>query len=176
MTATLIAAPEKRETIDFERIDALIAWAQREYEKSLQGLPSEWDQTNWVVPEQDRDDAVEGCGTACCMAGKVGLDDGVLKFVNDDGEVVPTYQTIFADPYWLEPQEHPMPVASYAARVLGLGEFGNSYSIPLFEAHNKLGDLKRIRDNYAVRAGEPERYPHEEYRDGYDDDYDTEAL
>jgi hypothetical protein len=66
------AEPEPIVTLkpDIERLDRLVAWATEEEAKRLRGEPSEWDQGVYL-------ERTSSCGTVCCIAGKVTLEDGV---------------------------------------------------------------------------------------------------
>lgn len=61
------------------RLVHLAAWAAGEDVKRRLGLPSEWEQVRWF--------GTRGCGTTCCIAGKVALEDGAVPVLehNDDG-------------------------------------------------------------------------------------------
>jgi len=63
--ATEVPVPNKQRLID------LATWAAGEHAKKELGLPSEWDQGHWLKRDRDL-----SCGTTCCIAGKVALDDG----------------------------------------------------------------------------------------------------
>lgn len=168
-----------RDRVDFDRLDALIGWAEKEYEKSLEGKPSEWDQGNWVIPNEEL-----GCGTACCIAGKVAFDDGVLKplYTYDSGLTIfeSTYvnANVVGLPVEQDPHDPSARLWNYARAVLGLPTGYGTYlnrddeygSVDLFGSSNKIGDLKRIRDEYAAFDGEPTKYTDEEYREGKEDD------
>lgn len=163
-----VPLPDFRETPDLERIDRLIAWAEVEYEKMLAGLKSEWDQGDWVHelwadPDGENDDFTV-CGTACCMAGRVGLEDGVLINLTPD--------TIFTEERELLGGGRIIqqaPVARYARNVLGIVR--DDWRIgDLFAGENKIGDLKRIRDNIAESVRQPRLWSEEEYQQGYDED------
>jgi hypothetical protein len=161
-------APTKRETVDFDRLDDLIAWGEGEYLKSLEGLPSEWVQGEWVATRWDEETWSTPCGTVCCMAGRVGLEDKVLKPLPFTavgvGEFtrysdVTIFQDVIAgDPYWGESDtvKVDVHVGTYAERVLGLDRYHPAGDF--FEGSNRLSDLKRIRDALATDAGVRTRY------------------
>lgn len=58
-------------TVDVDRLDHLLAWATEEDAKKRRGEPSQWDQGIYLERNSS-------CGTVCCIAGKVVLEDGVL--------------------------------------------------------------------------------------------------
>lgn len=72
-----INVPLLRKTLD---------WAHEEWQKHLRGEISEWQQGTWMINTADLYEhsekvyaafrAGQACGTACCIAGKVALDDG----------------------------------------------------------------------------------------------------
>src|SRR4051812_20938253 len=57
-----------------ERLINLATRVSAEDVKRRLDLPSEWDQSSWL----GRD-----CGTTCCMAGKVALEDGGVPVLTD---------------------------------------------------------------------------------------------
>lgn len=61
-----------------ERLVALGIWAINQDTRKKLGLPSEWNQENWLTKQP----SASACGTACCMAGKVALEDGGVPIVN----------------------------------------------------------------------------------------------
>jgi hypothetical protein len=66
---------EKPNTPNRERLLELVAWASGEAVKEAAGLPSEWNQQDWLTR---RDDVAAGghCGTACCIGGRAAMMAG----------------------------------------------------------------------------------------------------
>jgi hypothetical protein len=120
--ATQVVEPNRK------RLIALAQWVAGEDAKRRLGLPNEWNQTHWF--QRRRGDADAGCGTACCIAGKVAVEDGGKP------------QFLFADS--MVTGEVQMPdgalhhVRDYAKEALGLTE---KQSERLFGADNSLEDV-----------------------------------
>lgn len=107
-----------------QRLINLAVWAAGEKAKQDLGLPSEWDQSDWMKQKS--------CGTSCCIAGKVALDAGATPVLFDDDleEVSPEE----ALGLWTEDYEHDVtdvripglphrvPIREYARQVLDLNE------------------------------------------------------
>lgn len=108
-------------------------WVQEQEELREQGHKSEWDQGTWYMKT--------GCGTTCCIAGKVALmeptliDIGMEKITyrDDDGSLIS--------------EEIP----EYATDALGLDQ---DVADDLFEAHTGIEDVKRIFSNVLASEGE----------------------
>lgn len=60
-------------TVNRERLVKLVEWAAGQDALRQLGLPNEWDQSYWFIKDSNT-----ACGTTCCLAGKVALDDGHL--------------------------------------------------------------------------------------------------
>lgn len=109
-------------TPNIERLDSLLEWAEVEHVKAEAGLPSEWDQTRWA--------ARTACGTACCLAGKAAIEDGLTPRYLKDGVFhsfeLPTGQLIYP--------------AEYARNVLGL----TGGQDVLFNEDNTIEDVRDI--------------------------------
>jgi hypothetical protein len=117
-------------TVNRERLIALAQWAAAEDAKRRLGLPSEWNQSTWLSRSR-----ATACGTACCIAGKVAFDDGVLPEGWDeaeDGEEA--CYVVLGD-------GEEVSVDSYAAGALGLN---SSQAGNLFFANNTLDDVLQI--------------------------------
>lgn len=142
--------------MNFDKLDKAIDWAIAEDAKAKRGEVSLWRQAHWAakVPEVD-------CGTACCIAGNLVAAEGgkFVAFVTDE------FYDIEKDAY-IEAEitcravdragvEHD--VDEWATEILG-----TDYAWPIFEAENKIEDIKRIRDSWAVREGVPTRFKNEE--------------
>lgn len=93
-----------------ERLVALGIWAIGQDTRKKLGLPSEWRQENWLTKAP----GVNDCGTACCIAGKVALEDGATPEwgVNSIGNHTATRVIL--------PSGGTDTVEHYAARALGL--------------------------------------------------------
>lgn len=132
------------------RLVHLAAWAAGEDAKRRLGLRSEWYQGTWfhVAP---------GCGTACCIAGKVALEDGAVPVItDDDGELVGPKR---AAKLWNGPlsklvdydldgegvyppgSTEPVEVANFAQEALGLT---GPQAMALFDGSNDLEDVLRV--------------------------------
>jgi hypothetical protein len=62
--------------VNREKLIELAQWAAAEHAKAELGLPSEWDQGQWLINGVRVPGDGWQCGTACCIAGKTVLDDG----------------------------------------------------------------------------------------------------
>lgn len=117
-----------------ERLLELGRWAIAEDAKQRAGLPSEWDQGKWFS-------RASGCGTACCMAGKVVLDDGGYPIFRN-GELsgiralMPDGSNVFADDYAAVALDLP-----FIESEEGSGSWRDD---ALFNASNSLDDVLRI--------------------------------
>lgn len=111
-----------RSTVDAERLNHLLAWAEAEDLKAQAGLPSAWDQTVWS----------NSCGTACCIAGKVALEDGGKPVAREYGQMKLVNEFRMPNGQEVEPE-------AYARRELGLTD---DEAEALFESNN---DLDRLR-------------------------------
>lgn len=126
-------------TPNIERLQGLLAWAEGEAEKAAQGKPSQWDQTIWS----------NECGTSCCIAGKVALEEGltprvstfyprtVRNFVTPDGDFV-------------TPDGDSVDPSDFAQDKLGLTL---EQADALFEENNTLSDLRHIIGKIAEDPG-----------------------
>lgn len=117
-------------TMNRERLIGLAVWAAGEDAKQRLGLPSEWKQTFWLTRES--------CGTACCMAGKVAVDDGGIPIFDTQGEAFRVRL----------PGGKTQGVSEYAREVLGLDYFDAS---DLFSANNQLTDVLHVINNLLHR-------------------------
>lgn len=84
--------PSETLTLPEPNRDALIAlaqWAAAEHAKKELGLPSEWDQSQWLRKGVHVPGDGWTCGTSACLAGKTVLDAGWLPAFGEfygDGE------------------------------------------------------------------------------------------
>lgn len=169
-------------TPDADYLTALLAWAETEHEKSLAGQPSEWDQESWFqlpreleeaefAPMDEVPDLVLGCGTACCLAGKVSWDAGgrplLKKSHFDDFSYFSTSIVAF-------PDGSQAPVNTFAQDHLGLSD---EEADVLFSGSNTIEDL-RVLIPAIISGNFREDGDLEDFRDekrterGYDgDDY-----
>lgn len=143
-------------TVDTAYLTRLLAWAEGEDAKRKAGLPSEWDQGNWIAipaytgyPDSIAP-AVEAvanmsCGTSCCLAGKVALDAGAVpSVIDDDGEPYITGSLVD-----LPNGETQVDVPTFAQEVLGLNQDQRG---ALFGGSNTIEDLRVLIP--AIIAGE----------------------
>jgi hypothetical protein len=139
-----IPGPNRQRLID------LAVWVAGEHAKKELGLPSEWDQGAWLK----RQDGVNDCGTTCCVAGKVALDDGA-KPVPDygiSGEWADLREGEDSSLVILPGSDESVNVRDYAQKALGLTDAQASL---LFEGNNDLDDvLNVIRDLLAETEDE----------------------
>lgn len=129
-------------------LDALLAWAEVEHAKSLQGLPSEWDQGHWATDYTAtaahlRPAAVPSCGTACCIAGKAVARIGG-QFIIDPRRGY-AFDAVFPDGRRVEIDEA-------AQEILGLTRH---QAEALFYSGNSIEDVRRIIQD--IQDGDP--YP-----------------
>lgn len=130
--------------IQRQRLIGLAVWAAGEKAKQDLDLPSEWDQGIWL--------GSNSCGTTCCIAGKIALEDGGIPSVYDEDADEYVTDPVKALELWRSDawvnmdvssvffpgsdEEHD--VSTYAQGVLGLD---NKQANLLFEADNKLEDV-----------------------------------
>lgn len=138
-------------TPNIERLDSLLEWAEVEYSKAEAGLPSEWDQTRWA--------ARTACGTACCLAGKAAIEDGLTPRYLKNGVFhsfeLPTGQLIYP--------------AEYARDALGL-TWGQGV---LFHEENTIEDVRDIIRQIKIGVQWPVA-PGEDAQEADEVDYDED--
>jgi len=127
--------------VRFDLIDEAIAWAEAEAAK---GRMSAWRQDAWAQEAP--------CGTAYCIAGHVAVLDGWRPVA-----VLSDWRPS-AGWFWRK-GEHHAEMPAVGIEVLNLPTEGDA---DLFSSDNTIGDLKRIRDEYARDEGVPERYSSDE--------------
>lgn len=124
---TPTSPPKSR--VDAERLRHLVAWAESEDAKARAGLPSEWNQGIWS----------NACGTACCIAGKVALEDGgkpiAIARPCTNATVVSSFRM---------PDGSEVDTSIYAQSALGLGDH---QAEALFESSNDLDRVRRLVDD-----------------------------
>jgi len=142
-------------------LDTLLNWAEIEYKKQVQGLPSEWDQGHWAIRRPDGTPVNASCATACCLAGKtVALDGG--RFILDTD-----YGQGFQGAFFAEmPDGQRVDVEAYAASRLSLTK---RQARALFDGDNTIHDVRRI---IADLKEDPDAEPHGADYNPEDDDYD----
>lgn len=97
-----------------ERLLEVGRWAIAEQKKKDQGLPSEWDQAHWLAQG-----AAYHCETACCIAGRVVLQDGgVPKWELGNDGIAGRLTARFTGFAELDGTE--VHVENYAAETLGI--------------------------------------------------------
>lgn len=109
----------------------LKGWVYGEHLKQQAGLPSEWNQSNWLTGT--------ACGTACCVAGKVALDAGAVPADWSTGrpielEVDAPATTIMIDGAKREVEE-------FAREELGLSEAEASNLFNGYNNYQKIADV-----------------------------------
>jgi hypothetical protein len=126
-----------------QRLIKLVTWAAGENAKKQLGLPSEWDQGYWVTRDDRVQFAVDGCGTACCLGGKVAIEDGGVPVRDEVGDWatfddgITTGNVVFPD---VDPEEM-VSVSEYARDALGLTD---GQASQLFAGSNSYEDVLRI--------------------------------
>lgn len=140
-------APEQLAEPNRDKLIEVAQWVGAQESLRLLGLPSEWDQSNYV---NDREGvAVNGfCGTAACVAGKVALDAGYKPIRTESGSLV-HYGRVSLDPVDDQDGESARDVAK---RILQLSELEADR---LFSGGNTYGDVMRIIGEL-IGADEPE--------------------
>lgn len=145
MTATINLVQAQKD-LDRARRDTLIrlaSWVASEDAKRRLGLPSEWNQSWWLS---------KGCGTACCVAGKLALDSGGVPAVWDGGHLVTDRDSAIqlwaeqapgATSDWILPpdSDQPVDVGDYARDALGLDR---DQADRLFNADNDLDAILTV--------------------------------
>lgn len=119
-----------------ERLIALGIWAINQDTRKKLGLPSEWNQENWFTKKPE----ANSCGTACCMAGKVALEDGGVPIVNsfDDTDKWASVNAGFSTGKVRFPDGNWDWVESYATDALELTE---GQATRLFAGGNTVHDV-----------------------------------
>jgi len=117
-----------------------LEWAEEQWEVKKRGHASEWNQMIWVRKS--------GCGTACCIFGKIAFDNGVV-----DQQLVVTSAGTHVERidgpegYILGGQM----IRTYAQGQLGLLSIEAAM---LSHGSNNIDDLRKIGNWIAERAGE----------------------
>jgi hypothetical protein len=139
-----------------KRLIELAVWVAGEHAKQELGLPSEWNQGQWLLRRR----GANSCGTACCIAGKVALADGAIPVYDTRGDwstQVDGRSTALA---YFPSLDAERPVDDYAREALGLTQ---SEASQLFEGSNDLERmLELIRGFLAQTDPEPEEQPEEQ--------------
>lgn len=127
---------------DVKRLIHLAEWAAAQEARRRLDLPSEWDQNHWLLNLGEVLTEVAPCGTACCIAGKVTLEDGWLPNAAVDS---PENWTISeSEDYVIKVDKSGKPVgdARYvpevAQEILGLTD---DQANRLFDGDNDLDDV-----------------------------------
>jgi hypothetical protein len=128
---------EPRENINRELLITTWKWVASEAAKMEEGLPSEWHQGVWFDQGIGEE---RGCGTACCVAGRIALWDGRPAVAGDytDGVYGPNWVSS-SMVVVIDGQKHS--VDTYAANVLGLTRLQAHI---LFDGENNLEDMRRL--------------------------------
>ncbi len=133
-------------------LDGLLAWAEAEHEKQLQGLPSEWDQGHWAISRPDGTPIAASCATACCLAGKTVAADGG-KFLLK----TPSYGEFGIATDAELPTGEIVDVENYATERLGLTY---EQAQRLFDVDNDIQDVRDIIA--AIQSGDTEFFDNDE--------------
>lgn len=143
-------------TPDFDTIDSLIDWAAKEHEKREAGLPSEWDQAQWVGTDDGKNPVLDkgeivlpSCNTACCLAGKVALDNRAVTATWDDDAKDWIFHINGFE--WAGNSDF----FEYARERLRLLPDEANW---LFDADSSLAMLRSIRDSIARSHNHPTRW------------------
>lgn len=130
--------------VNTERLVSIGRWAIGEERKRRAGLPSEWDQMHWLSRSPH-------CGTACCIAGRVVLEDGGVPLFPGYSEFTSAYRAQLPDGTVVD-------VEDYAEIALGTPRYiddeqdgeewdpdaGEYRSTDLFAPDNDIHDVLRI--------------------------------
>jgi len=109
-----------------------LEWAEAEAEQPRE--LSEWYQGSWITKR--------GCGTACCIAGKVAIDNGAVSLDQIDAILQGVdFDDLFQGDY----------IGDFAKRELGLLEIEAEM---LFFHSNNIDELWEIGNWIAARSGE----------------------
>jgi hypothetical protein len=133
-------APEKPER-NKEALLKYADWVMDQYARSLGGLDTHWLQEIYIVNLDRASDSVKNtfrstitpnhCGTVCCVAGKIVLDNSNGNIFDADG--VPFEQSSRMAQFVGEPCYSPVFISEWAADFLGITEIEADY---LFEGDN----------------------------------------
>lgn len=137
-----------RETLDTPRLLGLLAWAEGEAEKQAAGQPSEWDQTVYLMRYVNGLAPQSRCGTVCCLAGKVVLEDEAPVRWTGSRSVEHGYVTLEF------PGEDHDRVYEYARGALGLT---HPQATVLFAPDNDLASLRALVAAITEGEGDFER-------------------
>lgn len=112
------------------KLHDVLAWATEQDELKRAGKPSEWNQSTWIRWDGTKQ---EPCGTACCIAGKIALEEGLRP--NTGGYEAPRdWMTAMG-----QLNGNSIGVDEVAMEVLELTE---DQADLLFEGDNNLADLR----------------------------------
>lgn len=141
-------------TLNTERLVRVGRWAIEQEKLRQAGLPSEWDQARWLRKTDG------GCGTACCIAGRIAVEDGGvpvfdMPLYRGPNDIRPNAQAAVA----VLPDGRRIQVDEYAEEVLGSRhafedqgdeyydeETETFYTNDLFSGDNDIHDVLRIID------------------------------
>jgi hypothetical protein len=137
--------PGASDTVDAPRLAKTLDWALEQHWRAEAGLFSEWNQAAWMRHSDDlarergmyeeylvAQRAGATCGTACCIAGKVALDNGYHSVHGNGGDAVIHRRT-----------RARVGAAKVAAELLGLTTWQADL---LFSGGNRITDLYAIAE------------------------------
>lgn len=134
MTSTV---PLHKLTDRDRRLVEIAMWAAGEDVLRRLGFASEWDQGSWISPR-------DNCGTACCIAGKVALEDGLLPVLAGSWA---TDRNDIDSEHVVDPSNGQIvSIPKYAAEALGLAEDydADEDEVDLFGGSNTIDDIIEI--------------------------------
>ncbi len=165
-----LITPEHEEptmTPNHAELDALLAWAEGEHDKEVQGLPSEWDQGTWAASRTNLQPSAQSpsCGTACCIAGKAVARQGGVFLLEQPFAGATRLRADYAE----MPNGRRVMIETEAEEILGLTRV---QADALFDADNTIASIRRIVQEIKDGVEEPEAGPVDgEWPDDEDEDY-----
>lgn len=135
-------------SVDIDRLQGLLKWAAEEDALRREGKPSHWSQAEWIRWDEqgNADLSVSGCGTVCCIAGKVALEEGARGVRRSDSAFMN---------FRVDVNGQHDNVSEVARNALGLSV---SQAAHLFSGGNDLEDLRAIVGMIAAGLDEDALY------------------
>jgi hypothetical protein len=132
--------------MNIEKLRDVVLWVEKESQREESAR--EWDQSMWLritgvqVPSGDVVNITNLCGTTCCVAGKLVIEEGYTNF--EVGEGGNSHYVLWDDGI-------PMPIVELAAGILGINNFEAER---LFWEGNSAENIRTVATVIAAAHGE----------------------
>lgn len=126
-------------TVNIPLLRKAVEWVEAEEARPYR--EREWNQATWYLERSDTAQAEGWCGTACCVAGWVGLNSPDVAMERDEEGELTNRVTYHGG--------HSVHVADYARMQLGLTD---AEADELFAGANAAADIRRIAEEIAGEA------------------------